>query len=271
MPYNTTPLVLHSGVRPAWVQGDSSDRFWYRTTTEKGSEAVLVDPVKATRSACDLPVCQASDRDDPARPPAASRYDELSPDRKTLAFVRDWNLWVRDVASGRETQLTRDGIKDFGYATDNAGWTRSDRPILKWSPDSKKIATFQQDQRERRRDVPGRYQGRPSDAAGVEVPAAGRRNRDDDSARRHRRRARQGRAAADVARPAPLVTLRRPRVPRRVGRRAVGARRIDRRLRVHRTRSPPRAAARWRTRPPARFARCWKRRPRRFSNRATAR
>jgi len=29
MPYNTTPLVLHSGVRPAWVQGDSSDRFWY--------------------------------------------------------------------------------------------------------------------------------------------------------------------------------------------------------------------------------------------------
>ncbi len=61
--------------------------------------------------------------------------------------MRDWNLWVREIASGRETQLTRDGIKDFGYATDNAGWTRSDRPILKWSPDSKKIATFQQDQR----------------------------------------------------------------------------------------------------------------------------
>src|SRR6185436_13431716 len=66
MPYNTTPLVLHSGVRPAWVQGDGSDRFWYRTTSEKGSEAALVDPVKATRSACDLPACQASDRDDPA-------------------------------------------------------------------------------------------------------------------------------------------------------------------------------------------------------------
>jgi len=38
-------------------------------------------------------------------------------------------------------------VKDFGYATDNAGWTRSDRAILVWSPDSKKIATFQQDQR----------------------------------------------------------------------------------------------------------------------------
>ena len=51
------------------------------------------------------------------------------------------------MATGRETQLTKDGVKDFGYATDNAGWTRSDRPILMWSPDSKKIATFQQDQR----------------------------------------------------------------------------------------------------------------------------
>ena len=37
--------------------------------------------------------------------------------------------------------------KSFGYATDNAGWTHSDRPILVWSPDSKKIATFQQDER----------------------------------------------------------------------------------------------------------------------------
>ncbi|MGB6074594.1 MAG: DPP IV N-terminal domain-containing protein, partial [Candidatus Acidiferrales bacterium] len=36
---------------------------------------------------------------------------------------------------------------DFGYATDNAGWTHSDRPIVLWSPDSKKIATYQQDQR----------------------------------------------------------------------------------------------------------------------------
>jgi dipeptidyl aminopeptidase/acylaminoacyl peptidase len=43
--------------------------------------------------------------------------------------------------------LTTDGVKDFGYATDNAGWRQSDRPILSWSPDSKKIATFRQDQR----------------------------------------------------------------------------------------------------------------------------
>jgi dipeptidyl-peptidase-4 len=72
---------------------------------------------------------------------------EVSPDGRKAAFIRDWNLWVRDVATGAETQLTTDGVKDYGYATDNAGWSSSDRPIVVWSPDSKKIATFQQDQR----------------------------------------------------------------------------------------------------------------------------
>jgi dipeptidyl-peptidase-4 len=72
---------------------------------------------------------------------------DISPDKTKAAFIRDWNLWIRDVKTGKETQLTTDGVKDYGYATDNAGWTMSDNPILVWSPDSKKIATFQQDQR----------------------------------------------------------------------------------------------------------------------------
>jgi dipeptidyl-peptidase 4 len=72
---------------------------------------------------------------------------DVSPDKTKAAFIRDWNLWVRDLATGKETQMTTDGVKDFGYATDNAGWQMSDNPILVWSPDSKKIATFQQDQR----------------------------------------------------------------------------------------------------------------------------
>ncbi|MDD8030806.1 MAG: DPP IV N-terminal domain-containing protein [Acidobacteriota bacterium] len=71
----------------------------------------------------------------------------VSPDGKLGAFIRDYNLWVRDLSSGEETQLTRDGIKDFGYATNNAGWIKSERPVLLWSPDSKKIATFQHDGR----------------------------------------------------------------------------------------------------------------------------
>lgn len=70
-----------------------------------------------------------------------------SPDKRREAFIRNWNLWLRDVATGAETQLTRDGVENYGYATDNAGWKHSDNAILVWSPDSKRIATFQQDQR----------------------------------------------------------------------------------------------------------------------------
>ncbi|MCX6545261.1 MAG: DPP IV N-terminal domain-containing protein [Acidobacteria bacterium] len=71
-----------------------------------------------------------------------------SPDGKRAVFVRDWNLWVREIATNQEKPLTTDGAKNFGYATDNAGWAGSDRAIALWSPDSKKVATYQQDERE---------------------------------------------------------------------------------------------------------------------------
>jgi dipeptidyl aminopeptidase/acylaminoacyl peptidase len=76
-----------------------------------------------------------------------NRDEVVSPNGTRAAFIKDYNLWVRDLSGGKETQLTTDGEKNFGYATDNAGWKHSDGPILRWSPDSRKIATFQQDQR----------------------------------------------------------------------------------------------------------------------------
>mgnify|MGYP001319335991 CR=1 FL=1 len=75
------------------------------------------------------------------------RSGVISPDGSLTAFIRDYNLWVRDLITGQETQLTEDGIQDFGYGTNNAGWVRSDRPVLRWSPDSRKVATFQHDGR----------------------------------------------------------------------------------------------------------------------------
>ena len=77
----------------------------------------------------------------------AAGLSVTSPDSSKAVFIRNWNLWVRDVAGGKETALTTDGTPNYGYATDNAGWASSERPVVLWSPDSKKIATFQQDQR----------------------------------------------------------------------------------------------------------------------------
>jgi dipeptidyl aminopeptidase/acylaminoacyl peptidase len=190
MPYNTEPLVLHSGVRAHWLWHDPDDRFWYRTRTERGLEFFLVDPAKQTRGPAfdqtrlasalstaaartyepfDLPFAQFTFSDDAqaiwfdlkdlrwtctltdyactSAENKQAKIENLSPDHTKAVFIRDWNLWVRDVATGKETQLTTDGVENFGYATDNAGWAHSDRPIVLWSPDSTKIATFQQDQR----------------------------------------------------------------------------------------------------------------------------
>ena len=200
--YNTEPLIDHSSVRPNWLPGD---KFWYRTLTAQGSEFILVDPVKGTRSPafdqqklaaslsnatgekyeanrlpfqtisfsddnkavifhangkqwrCDLQTYACTPDSSSPKQGATGGFgrrrgmgagnEVISPDGKKAAFIKDYNLWVRDIATNKQTQLTTDGIKDFGYATDNAGWKSSDMAILKWSPDSKKIATFKQDQR----------------------------------------------------------------------------------------------------------------------------
>ena len=225
---STTPLVYHAAGQPTWL---ADERFWYRVTTEKGTEAMLVDAAAATRSPCTLPECarpgggrgRAAAGEGPT--PRHRETTSQSPDGTQTAFIKDWNLWVRDVATGKETPLTTDGVKDFGYATDNAGWTKSDRPILLWAPDSKKIATFQQDQR----DVGDMYlvkdRGRPPDARGLEVPAARRRARRHAAAGDHRRGRRAGRPPENAARSASFHALRPHRLPwRQLGRRRSGAR-----------------------------------------------
>ncbi|HEX7342504.1 MAG TPA: DPP IV N-terminal domain-containing protein [Rhodanobacteraceae bacterium] len=64
----------------------------------------------------------------------------LSPDGKLQAFTRDHNVWVRNLASGKETQVTFDGFKDDDYGS--GGYT-----MVKWSPNSKLLVAFRQDSR----------------------------------------------------------------------------------------------------------------------------
>jgi dipeptidyl aminopeptidase/acylaminoacyl peptidase len=102
----------------------------------------------AQRLTCDLRAwrCAAADTAGAARhdpPPNSS----VSPDSSKAVFIRDHNLWMRDLTTGRDAALTTDGVEDFGYGTNNAGWVRRDAPVVTWSPDSRKLATFQHDGR----------------------------------------------------------------------------------------------------------------------------
>lgn len=144
---NTNKLVFNNNVSPVWLE---DGRFWYSVNTATGKQFVLVNPTDGSRkTAPELKTLILED--DNGKSPNTGRRnfskEVVSPDGKKAAFIRDWNLWVRDLTTKQEIPMTTDGIKDFGYATDNAGWKHSDRAILLWSPDSKKIATFQQDQR----------------------------------------------------------------------------------------------------------------------------
>ena len=70
-----------------------------------------------------------------------------SPDGRREVFLRDNNLWLRNLETGAEHALTTDGAINFGYATDNPGWEHTDHAIVNWSPDGTQVATYQQDQR----------------------------------------------------------------------------------------------------------------------------
>jgi len=143
--YSTAPFVDRANVRPTFLP---DGRFWYRVLTATGSEYVLINPADGARKVgSDAAAIGVTPTNGGGGFGRRSGDEVVSPDGKRAAYIKDWNLWVRDLATQKETQLTTDGVKDFGYATNNAGWVHGDNAILIWSPDSTKIATFQQDQR----------------------------------------------------------------------------------------------------------------------------
>ncbi|MDX1544207.1 MAG: DPP IV N-terminal domain-containing protein [Christiangramia sp.] len=144
--YNTSALVDRGYVNPQWLEDGS---FWYDVSTASGDEFVLVNPKngKKQKASSEKELLSGLDIHKSDGVKNYTNNEVLSPDGKKAAFIKDWNLWIRNLETGAETQLTTDGEKNFGYATDNAGWRKSDKPIILWSPDSEKIATYQQDQR----------------------------------------------------------------------------------------------------------------------------
>ena len=121
-----------------------SDRLPFQSVDLAADGRSVTVAVRTQRYNCTLTnyTCTTADPS-PQLPPNAS----VSPDGKWAVFIRDYNLWSRQVATGADTPLTTDGVKDFGYATNNAGWVHNDDPVATWSADSRQIATFQHDGR----------------------------------------------------------------------------------------------------------------------------
>ena len=147
------PLRMAAALHAAGLKETDAKRIRPEQFDLLDNDHVAMIAVSGSRYSCVLGVEYRCSLElaGPAGTPKPSLNDaslaDFSPDGKRAVFLRDGNLWVREIATGAEKQLTTDGVKDYGYATDNAGWTHSEHAIVVWSPDSKMLATFQQDQR----------------------------------------------------------------------------------------------------------------------------
>ncbi|MBL0177047.1 MAG: S9 family peptidase [Ignavibacteria bacterium] len=77
------------------------------------------------------------------------RNVKLSPDGKWVGYVAKDNIWVMNLASGAETQLTNDAQE--AVYNGRFGWVYEEEFSIvdgwQWSPDSKRIAFWQEDER----------------------------------------------------------------------------------------------------------------------------
>ncbi len=193
LPARIDELVFDVSVRPRWFE-DSSRFWYERHTPdgyryvlvdpENGSRADLFDHEAVRTQLADLTgkAVLASDfrlrgsdlsKDekalefrfgkerfslDLASGRISSLQDEergvLSPDGSLRAFAKGYNLWIREVATGRERQLTIDGsvLRPYARPVVNVkrkigeGSNEPDlAPDIEWSPGGDRIATYRLD------------------------------------------------------------------------------------------------------------------------------
>lgn len=115
--------------------------------------AIQFQVADSIRWTCDIVAYTCAGPDSAAAFPT---HEVRSPDGRWAAFERGENLWVRNLQTREEIQLSTDGEADWGYAVVPEGCcsviTNRRRkfrppPALRWSPDSRRIATHRYDER----------------------------------------------------------------------------------------------------------------------------
>src|SRR5207248_4724844 len=89
--------------------------------------------------------------------PSEGAEDAVSPDKKWNVFVKEHNLYLKNISTGTTVQLTRDGVSGCDYATPlpalrlltDQGIEDITQPAaVFWSPDSSKFITYRVDSRD---------------------------------------------------------------------------------------------------------------------------
>lgn len=71
-----------------------------------------------------------------------------SPNRRNYVVRNGPNLSIWNRETRQTVDITHDGEERYAYALDSQGWRKSDRPVVRWSPDSRRVATYRLNERE---------------------------------------------------------------------------------------------------------------------------
>ena len=107
------------------------------------------------------------------------RLATFSPDATKVAFMRDNNLFIRDLATGEEKQFTNDGL--YNHIINGApDWVYEEEFSFSqgfyWSPDSKKIAYYRFDESNVKEFQMEEFEGLYPDWYSFKYPKAGEDN-----------------------------------------------------------------------------------------------
>ena len=134
LPQNLNKFVTNNIISQKW----DNNVLYFKTKNDTIFKSFLIDTNELEIKEGELPSTNS---------PRRNYLEYTSPDGKKSIYIKNYNLWFRDLVNNKSKQLTFDGYEDYGYGINNAGWIKNDRPVLKWSPDSKTITTFRQDAR----------------------------------------------------------------------------------------------------------------------------
>lgn len=159
--------ILNREVKPNWI--GNTDVFWYTVNTKEGKkyykvnieekrkEELLFDHGKMT-DGINITELKCEENNLPIDNMAftSEMNKSYSPNGKYYAFMKDYNLFIKDIAKNEETQLTFDGEENYSYGT-MAGtcmMTATMRrnsvkfpPAVLWSPNGTKLLSHKTDER----------------------------------------------------------------------------------------------------------------------------
>jgi dipeptidyl-peptidase 4 len=140
-------LVPKGDSVPLKVEDYSVSPDGQRLLVFTNSQKVWRENTRGDFWALDLASGQLHQLGGPGAKPSTLMFAKFSPDGGRVAYVRENNLYVEDLAGGRITQLTSDGSRTTINGTFD--WVYEEelslRDGFRWSPDGRRIAYWQLD------------------------------------------------------------------------------------------------------------------------------